>query len=106
MGHRSDRWAHVLDSGADVALLQEAPPLTGELVGRIDAGLEPFITAGRERRPWRAAVVALTDRAVVTRVPSSPLVSSAAGDFAVSRPGTLAAAHVMDASDGAQYTLI
>jgi hypothetical protein len=106
MGHRSDRWAHVLDSGADVALLQEAPPLPGELAGRIDAGLEPFSTAGLERRPWCAAVVALTDRAVVTRVPSGPLVSSAAGEFAVSRPGTLAAAHVVDASDGAQYTLI
>lgn len=106
MGHRPEHWAHVLSSGADVALLQEAPLPPSELEGSIDVGPEPFVTAGTERRPWRTAIVGLTDRAILARIPSVPLANSAAGGFAVSRPGTLSAARVVDPSDGAQYTLV
>ena len=106
MGHRPELWEHVLRSGADVALLQEAPRPPDALVAAIDAGPEPFETAGVGRRPWRTAIVALTDRVVMTRVPAIALSSAPVRAFAVSRPGTLAAAHVHDVEAGEGYTLV
>lgn len=106
MGHRAECWEDVLRSEADVALLQEAPRPPDALVPAIDAGPEPFETAGMDRRPWRTAIVALTNRVAITRVPTASLPSASAGALAVSRPGTVSAAEVEDLESGERYTLV
>lgn len=51
-GGRSDPWRVLLDSGADLALLQEAKPPPPHLAGRVEV----------DPAPWRAAVARLADR--------------------------------------------
>lgn len=96
MKHDPAHWAQVLESGADVALLQEACAPPPELAARIDAGPDPWTTAGREHRPWRTAVVALGERARLQHLAMGALGSAPAGELGVSRPGTIAAAEVLD----------
>ena len=106
MKHDPAHWVQVLDSGADVALLQEAcaPPL--ELAPRIDAGPDPWVTVGLERRPWRTAVVALSERVRLRHLAMGALGSTPAGELGVSRPGTIAAAEVSDPDSGQSLVLV
>ena len=98
-------WHDLLETDADIALLQEAnrpPPDVAERV-TIDPG--PWDTAGAEySRLWRAAVVKLSDRVQVEWVEARPLADAGWQDFAVSRRGTIAAAIVTP--DGGEPTVV
>jgi endonuclease/exonuclease/phosphatase family metal-dependent hydrolase len=97
IAHRSQPWYWLLEMDADLALLQEAAEPPPEVAKRIEVDPEPWRTAGADAhtpRPWRAAVVRLSDRVHVDWIESKPIAEAASGELAVSRPGTLAAAWV------------
>ena len=73
---------------------RRTPP---EIAGRVTVNPAPWYTAGADTarlRPWRAAVVRLTDRVQVEWIDAKPIAEAGDGEFAVSRLGTLAAGQV------------
>lgn len=101
MAHRSESWAALALSDADVALLQEAcePPET--IRDRIVVDATPWRTDGVAERPWRTAVVGLSHRYGVRHLATKPLAFATADDLAVSRVGTLAVATAFRVDIGA-----
>lgn len=107
IGHKTEVWRNVIDSDADIALLQEACEPPSDIASRFDVGVEPWRTdTVTAKRPWRTAVVKLSSRVRLDRIPSLPIAEAASSDFAVSRPGTLTAAHVEDTDTGEKHTLV
>lgn len=106
IGHKSEVWRNVVDSDADVALLQEACEPLSDIASRFDVGAEPWRTDAVAGRPWRTAVVKLSSRVRLDRIPSLPIAQAASCDLAVSRLGTMTAAHVEEADTGEKYTLV
>jgi hypothetical protein len=107
IAHRPDAWRALVDSDADVALIQEACEPPSDIASRFDVGIEPWRTEGSGlKRPWRAALVGLTKRLRLDRITTRSIVDAGPHDFAVSRPGTLAAAHVEDPDTQNRFTLI
>jgi exonuclease III len=97
IAQRNEAWRRLLDTDADVALLQEATEPPPDVASRIEVGAEPWHTYGAGAiRPWRAAVVRLTDRVQVKWLTPISLEQAAGGDLAVSRRGTLAAAELAE----------
>jgi hypothetical protein len=100
-----EAWRELLNSGADVALLQEATRPPNDVASRIEVDEAPWRTQGAG--PWRAAIVRLTDRVEVKWFRSAPL-GEADPDhqdvLAVSRLGTLAAARIK-ADDGTDFVV-
>lgn len=95
IARRDEAWRQLLDSGADIALLQEATEPPADVARRMEVDPSPWRTAGAGvHRPWRAAVVKLSSRVAVQWFEPKPLTDALPGDLAVSRPGTLAAAVV------------
>jgi len=95
MAHREEAWRFLLEGDADVALLQEAVPPPADVAMRLKVDSSPWETAGAGvYRPWRTAVVGLTDRVEVDHLEAMSLPEAPYGGLAVSRPGTLAAALV------------
>ncbi len=95
IAHCADAWRMLLDSGADVALLQEAAEPPGDVAARVKVDGAEWVTAdARVRRPWRTAVVGLTDAVSLNWVKLRPLCEATEWELGVSRPGTLAAANV------------
>ncbi len=93
IARREEAWRALLDSGADVALLQEATEPPADVARRVDVGPSPWRTAGAGlQRPWRAAVVKLSDRVDVEWLELKPVDEASRQDLMVSRPGTLDAA--------------
>ena len=93
-------WHTLLSMDADIALLQEAREPPAEVAGLIDADPAPWCTPGTDAiRPWRAAIVKLSDRVRVEWIVAKPLEEAASGELAVSRTGTLAAATVTPPGD-------
>ena len=86
-------WNELLNSDADVALLQEARRPRGTFSTRVEAGPEPWLTSWPSR-PWRTAVVRLSDRVKVEWLESEPIEGAANGRFVHSLSGTLAAAKI------------
>ena len=95
IAHRKESWRYLLDTGADIALLSEASAPPDDVAEQLDIDPGPWRTAGAEmNRPWRAAIVKLSDRVDVQWIESKSVADAASGDFAVSRGGTLSAAVV------------
>ena len=106
VNHRPEAWGCLLDMDADVALLQEASEPPNDIFPCNAVDHMPWETAGKEgKRPWRTAVVKLSDRVSVNRIGAKPIAEAASGELAVSQPGTLAAACVTPA-DGEPLVLI
>ena len=99
----------MLESGeADVALLQEARRPRAEIADLIAVDPGPWHTAGvGVKRDWKAAVVVLKDRPdmSVKWIEAKSILDAGSHDFAVSRPGTLAAA-VVTPDNGAPLTVV
>ena len=87
-------WSVLTEMDADIALLQEAGAPPPEVAGRIDVDCAPWRTPGVGKRSWRTAVAKLSKRVEVEWIEAKSLENAAWGEFAVSRPGTLAAARV------------
>ena len=95
IARRVSPWHCLLNMDVDIALLQEAAEPPAEVAERVEVDPAPWRTAGADaNRPWRAAVVRLSDRARVEWVEPKSIEEAGPGEFAVSRPGTLAAAIV------------
>ena len=58
---RASAWRHLLEGGADVALLQEANAPPADVARQVQTDASPWRTAGVVHRPWRAAVVGLSE---------------------------------------------
>ena len=95
MAHRVSAWYRLLESDADIALLQEACSPPPDVAPKIETDSEPWSTDGDGFRVrWRTAVVRLTDRAEVRWLRCSPIGHGEQGDFTVSRRGTLSVAEM------------
>ena len=99
----------MLESGeVDVALLQEARRPPAQIAEQVEVDLGPWNTAGvGVKRDWKAAVVVLKDRSDmgVQWIEAKSIPDAGYHDFAVSRPGTLAAA-VVSLADRSPLTVV
>ncbi|MCY3558127.1 MAG: hypothetical protein OXH13_05735 [Chloroflexi bacterium] len=99
----------MLEAGeCDVALLQEARRPRPEIADLIEVDPGPWNTAGvGVKRDWKAAVVVLKDRSDigVKWIEAKSIPEAGNHDFAVSRPGTIAAA-VVTLADGVPLTVV
>ena len=91
---REAPWGSLMAMGTDIALLQEAARPPQDLAKSIGVDPGPWKTAGWTRWPRRTAVVKLSDRVTVEWITAKSFEEVGQGEFAVSRLGTLAAAHV------------
>ncbi len=87
------------ESDADLALLSEAAAPPADVAEIIEVDPSPWFTAGAGlNRPWKAAVVRLSDRIDVEWINCKSIHDANPGEAAVSRPGTLSAAVVSPSS--------
>jgi len=99
IARREEAWRLLLRSKADIALLQEVAAPPPDLAGKLDINPAPWHTAGAGRsRPWRSAIVKLSDRVELEWIEARSIEDAHANDFAVSRIGTLAVAEVKQSS--------
>jgi endonuclease/exonuclease/phosphatase family metal-dependent hydrolase len=94
IAQRDDAWRALLDTDADIALLQEATEPPADVASRIVVNPGPWRTGGTGRRLWRTAIVQLSQGIELEWIKSNPIESAGEDDLAVSRSGTLAAAIV------------
>jgi endonuclease/exonuclease/phosphatase family metal-dependent hydrolase len=99
IARREEGWRSLVDSDADIALLQEAAEPPADIERMFDIDPAPWETAGAgQNRPWRTAVVKLSDRADVKWLKAKSQHGALPGELAVSRLGTLTAAIVTPSS--------
>ena len=85
----------LLDIDADIALLQEATEPPSDIVKYINVDPISWYTSGAgENRPWRTAIVNLSEKAQVEWIEPKTIENAHPGEIAVSRLGTLAVAKV------------
>lgn len=103
IARREDCWRALIDSDADLALLQEAAPPPPDIANEFDIDPSPWRTVGAGlNRPWRVAVVKLSNRIKVEWIESKSVEDALPGELTVSRLGTLAAA-VVTPNDGRPF---
>jgi hypothetical protein len=96
IARRIEPWKILANSDADIALLQEAAEPPDEVTGIIKINPAPWETVGAgSNRPWRTAIVQLSDDVEVKWHDAKSFTEAKSGDFSVSRLGTLAAATVI-----------
>ena len=89
------------NTDADIALLQETVLPPEDVAGRVEVDPAPFHDA-EGHRVSRAAIVKLSDRVEVEWLEAVPLAEAKADDFAVSQPGSIAAA-IVTGSEGRPF---
>jgi hypothetical protein len=94
INRNAEAWQLLADSDYDIALLQEASPPPEGLFRDSDINPGEWQTAGIARRPWRTAIVKLSDRVDIEWIPCQPMDLAGKDDLAVSRMGTISAAKV------------
>ncbi len=96
IARREEPWRRLPDMDADLALLQEAAPPPEDMADRVEVNPGPFEITGGYRQPqrWRTAIVRLSDRVKVEWIESRPIAKADTSAFAISTPGTLAAARI------------
>jgi hypothetical protein len=103
---RNEAWRRLLETDADVALLQEATEPPPDVAASIEMDSHPWHTGGANaRRPWRTAIVRLSQRVQVEWLQPRSVDNAAPGELAVSRAGSLAAATVL-APDGERHVVV
>lgn len=105
IARQDEPWLHLQSSGADIALLQEAAAPPAGLGLEVDNAVWETAGGGQDR-PWRTAIVRLTDRVRVTWMRPGSLGEANSDDLPVSRLGSLAAATVEDLSTGRTVTMV
>jgi exonuclease III len=93
LAHREESWRSLIGADADAALVQEAAPPPPYVTQRKEFEVDsaPWKTAGCYR-PWRTAVVKLSDRVNLKWFEPKGIADAQPGELAVSRLGTLAVA--------------
>ena len=95
IARRDSAWQALLGMDTDVALLQEAAKPPSDVAMKVGVDAAPWVTPGVDgHRPWRAAVVGLSEDVQVEWLPSQTLGAATSGEVGLSRPGTLAVARV------------
>jgi hypothetical protein len=94
IARRPDAWQVLLDTGADIALLQEATPPPEHLAHKVGIELALWKTAGAKGRPWRTAVAKLSDPVCVEWFEPKKIEDAGLHELAISRLGTLATATI------------
>lgn len=95
IAHRKDAWRYLINTDADVALLQEANAPPPDVASQIRSDGKEWKTFGTDGvRPWRSAIVQLSERAKINWLKSNTLEKADASDFRVSRRGTISAAQI------------
>ena len=94
IAHREEAWRALCDTDADIALVQEATEPPADMQPSFEYRPATWRTAGAGHRPWRAAVVKLSNRIDVQWLEPTPIENARDGDLTVSRAGTLDAAIV------------
>ena len=94
IAHREEAWRALCDTDADIALVQEATEPPADMPPSFEYRPATWRTAGAGHRPWRAAVVKLSNRIDVQWLEPTPIENARDGDLTVSRAGTLDAAIV------------
>ncbi len=92
MNQQPSNWQTVLDSGVDVALLQEAKPPPADLMEKFSADYDGIW--GDSETAWSAAVVGLTNRIGFVPIETVPVGVYNPEALNISCPGTLSAAFV------------
>ena len=93
MAHRGEAWRYLLNSDADLALLQEAAAPPVDVSTDIEVDSAPWETAGAgAKRQWRTAIANLSNQYELHWFQPKSIDTANFGELAVSRPGTLAAA--------------
>jgi hypothetical protein len=110
IGHRSRSWYEVLESGADVALLQEACQPPRDVRQKLGLEEHGWTTDGVGYvRWWTTAIVPLSrdllERNQFHPIPEKRLNEANVGEFGVSRLGTISAADLITNS-GDTVTLV
>ena len=96
---RKEPWRELIDSDADIALLQEAREPPSDVAEQIGIDPAPWRTEGAgKNRLWRTAVIKLSDHVDIQWYEAMSLPEAHTGQLGVSRPGTLAAATVTPSS--------
>jgi endonuclease/exonuclease/phosphatase family metal-dependent hydrolase len=92
---RERSWRHLLETGADIALLQEATEPPADVAAQLETDTAAWRTGGvAGNRPWRTAVVNLSGHYATRWLQPKSIDEAGDGEFPVSRTGTLAAASV------------
>ncbi len=97
INRRAEAWrALVQMKDVDAALLQEADPPPDDVKEQIGLDMEPpWCTGGAGlNRPWRAAVVGLSNRVVMEPLAAKAIDNAEPRELAVSRMGTLSVARL------------
>ncbi len=104
IARRKEPWRRLLESGADVALLQEASRPPPKVAAGVGVAPAPWRTVGA-KRPWRTAIVRISQQVKVEWIETKPIGEVKRGELAVSRLGTLDAA-IVTLPDGEPITLV
>ena len=104
MHQQHSNWATVLNSGVDVALLQEAKPPPLNLRKKISSDFEGIW--GDSETFWCAAVAGLSNRIEFIPIGTQPLESFEEDLLRVSYPGTISAAEVVIKETNEKFILI
>ena len=94
IAHREEAWRALCDTDADIALVQEATEPPADMPPSFEYRPATWRTAGAGHRPWRAAIVKLSNRIDVQWLEPTPIENARDGDLTVSRAGRLDAAIV------------
>ena len=99
IARRSEAWSELLRMDADLALLQEAAPPPSDVAEWVEVNPGPFEITGGYHHPqrWRTAIVRLSDWIKVEWIGARPIAEAVTSEFAVSIPGTVAAARITPA---------
>jgi hypothetical protein len=84
LAHRGESWRFLLNTDADIALVQEAAAPPPDVAQRIAVDPVPWQTAGANcYRPWRTAVVKLSDSVNVEWLEAKAIANAQPGELAV-----------------------
>ncbi len=106
IAHRIEPWRVLADSGVDAALLQEAQCPPPDVRDMVEIDTAEWRTEGATiERPWRTAVVGLSDQVRIRHRSLAPLTTALRHEMAVSLPGALAVADMEIVETGEIITL-
>ncbi len=106
IAHRQKAWHSLLDTDADVALLQEAAEPPADVRSRIEVNPAPWVTGGAGlNRPWRTAIAKLSNQVKVEWVDQKSVDVAKPGELAVSRAGTITVA-ILQLPSGDPLTVV
>lgn len=97
IARRKEAWEALLNSDADIGIIQEANEPPNSLIGNGQVDDAPWETVGADvyrKRNWRTAIVKISSNVNVEWFEPKSIENALSGEFGVSQLGTLSAAMV------------